>query len=212
MRHLHEVIGGVSAAWLVAMAGAQPALVTANTTLAPGATVIRDATTNTDIALATADITVRGVTLTVNGEHSIRSLRVERNGSNVAGIVTHTAGFSYDADPGEGVRTVHGMSLNVSGNVIVQGVDGTLVGSAIRASGGGFGSLLGPGAGNDCGGTTGASHGGRGAPADGDCHLGGEVYGLYYLPTEPGSGGYTGPGGGVGAVDGWRDHLQRWRH
>ena len=79
MKRTSMLVGGISAAWLVAMAGAQPALVTVNTTLAPGATVIRDATTNTDIPLATADITVRGVTLTMNGEHAIRSLTLERS-------------------------------------------------------------------------------------------------------------------------------------
>lgn len=197
MKRTSMLVGGISAAWLVAMAGAQPALVTVNTTLAPGATVIRDATTNTDIPLATADITVRGVTLTINGEHAIRSLTLERSAGNQPGVVTHTAGFTYDADPGPGVRTVNGLSLSVSGNVVVQGANGTLVGSSIHANGRGFASMTGPGAASDCGNTSGAGHGGRGAAANGECHPGGAVYGLYNLPTEMGSGGYVGNGGGA---------------
>jgi hypothetical protein len=84
-----------------------------------------------------------------------------------------------------------GMNVRIAGNIDVE-ADGFISGTAM-----GYLSLTGPGAANNCGNTSGASHGGRGGVANGECHLGGEVYGRFDEPTEMGSGGYEGPGGGA---------------
>jgi len=85
-------------------------------------------TANTTIADTNLDyegmhIVVRGCTVTINGVHSFASLTVERNASNVAGVVTHTATFSN--------REGEGMWLTVTGDVFVQGASGSLVASKI---------------------------------------------------------------------------------
>ena len=73
-----------SRAWLAApvcifaaAAAAQPVLIQSPAVLNPGETTIVDQSTGTAVPLATAEITVRGTTLTVNGRHRIRSLRLE---------------------------------------------------------------------------------------------------------------------------------------
>ena len=111
---------------------AQPVLVTAPTTINPGDTTIGG------VALATAQITVHGTTLTVNGERSIASLRLEDDGVS-PGVLTHDAGFGYTDGSG---NARFGFHLTTSGGLTVVG--GALP-SAIDVSGRGYFAGSGPG-------------------------------------------------------------------
>jgi len=158
---------------LCAAAGlAQSVLVSAPLTINPGVTMIAG------VPLASAQITVRGTTLTVNGRHTIASLVVERQGTGTAGVVTHAPDFRY-TDAGQ---DRYGMHLIVTGNVTVQGLDGTMVASRIDANGKGHFSDEGtaPGTGGvsiDCAG--GGGHGGAGGYSRLECGnvAGGSTYG-----------------------------------
>jgi len=127
------------------------------------------------------DIVVQGCTVTINGAHAFNSVTIERNASNLPGIVTHAAGFSNG--------TVNGMHLTVAGDVLIQGSDGALVASLLTATARGFGPHTGPGAGvlgANFG--SGGGYGGHGGRAH-EGQAGGGVYGLFMQPTELGSGG-----------------------
>ncbi len=151
-------------------------------------------TTNTAISISDTtydnmDIVVQGCTLTVDGAHAFNSLTLERNASNVPGVVTHSPGAS-------------GLNLTVTGDVAVQGADGELVASRIDVSGKGSLSETGAGAGGN--GTSyggGAGYGGLGAGGIGGS-VGGVAYGSILQPADLGSGGgkgganLGGPGGG----------------
>ena len=98
---------------------AQPVLITSPATINPSDGFITPTAGGPAVPLATADITVRGTTLTVNGRHTIRNLFVESNGT-----VTHAASFTFDYSGGAGTDVVNGMWLNVQanpggGNVVV---------------------------------------------------------------------------------------------
>lgn len=152
-------------------------------------------TTNTAIADTnlTFDgmhIVVRGCTVTIDGVHSFASLTVERNASNVPGVVTHSAIFSN--------REVVGVWLDVAGDVFVQGAVASLVGSRIDANGRGFPAATGPGAGiSNADRPSGGGHGGAGGNGGGGA-LGGSTYGDFAQPTTIGSGGGTDTSGGIG--------------
>ena len=179
---------------------AQPVLITNPQTLNPGATSITPTAGGPAVNLATADITVSGTTLTVNGRHTIRDLVVQNNGT-----VTHAAGFMFDYSGGAGTDVVNGLWLNVQANptggtVTVQG------GSLFNVTGKGFAGGQGPGAGtassNGSLGGAGGGHGGDGGNSG--TFAGGLSYGSVTQPITLGSGGgswFSNPGGaGGGAV------------
>ncbi len=178
---------------------AQPVLITAPQTLSPGATAIVPTAGGTPVALATADITVRGTTLTVNGRHTVRNLVLEGNAT-----VTHGSLFSYDYSGGAGTDVVNGMELTIAanptgGNLAVQ------VGSWINATGRGYASGNGPGRpiNNSSHYGAGASHAGFGGQSGPNfAGPGGLViYGDAARPTAMGSGSWgngTVAGGGSG--------------
>ena len=177
-------------------AHAQPVLITAPQTLNPGATTITPTAGGAPVPLATADITVSGTTLTINGRHTIRDLLVQNNGT-----VTHSASFTFDYSGGGGTDVVNGLWLSVQanptgGSVTVQS------GSGFNVTGKGFGSDQGPGAGtassNGSLGGAGGGHGGDGANSG--TLTGGLSYGSITQPITQGSGGgsYFGNPGGAG--------------
>lgn len=152
-----------------------------------------------DTSLHNHDVIVRGATLIINGEHPLNSLTIERNVSNIPGVLTHTPGFT------NGV--VNGVSLLVAEDVFIQGADGKLLGSAININGCGFAANHGPGTGGSAGpssGGGGAGHGGAGGNGGNVNGVGGGTYGSFEFPTAFGSGGGTGAavagGAGGGAV------------
>lgn len=73
-----------------ATAFAQPVLITSPTTVGPLDVEIMSSD-GTIVPLATAEITVRGTTLTINGRHDIAWLALESSAT-----VTHDAGFTFD--------------------------------------------------------------------------------------------------------------------
>ncbi len=182
-----------------ARAWAQPVLISASQTINPGQTTITPTGGGAAVPLATAEITVSGgsTVLTIDGAHSIASLTVQSNSR-----VSHTAGFTYDADPGPGVQIVGGFALTTTGNVTIAG------GSAIDATAQGFGNEQGTGAGGGtptvfCSGRGGAGgYGGSGGAGSGAGNpFGGATYGSYASPIDLGSGG-GGNGNGPGANGG----------
>lgn len=191
----------VSAAAVVACAGmafAQPVLVTTPTTVSATDTTIGG------VPLTTAEITVRGTTLTMNGRHSIASLVLERSGTNVAAVLTHTAATEYDYSGGSGTDIVRGLDLVVNGDVTVQGVSGGLVASRIDLDARGYAARTGPGITNWTGGGTGGGGGHGGAGVNGTGVQGGSCYDSVTVPVEFGAGG-TGnccstPGAGGGRI------------
>lgn len=176
---------------LVSGACAQPVLLTAPTTINPGDVVVAG------VPLATAEITVRGTTLTVNGRHAIGSLALERSGSTPA-VLTHEANFSVDYGGGD---IVSGLHLIVAGSVSIQGTSGGNA-SRIDVSALGFPAGMGPGAGqasNNGGiGAAGGAYGGNGASSP--PFAGGVGYGSVGQPDQFGSGGgsYVGAAAGRG--------------
>ena len=115
------------------------------------------------------DIIVDGCTLTVNGAHSFASLQVIGGG-----VVTHSANGSIP---------MYGIDLTITNDVNVY------VGSRIDATGRGYSSSNGPGAGTDWYHASGAGHGGEGGRASSWVIYGGGVYGSIVEPTALGSGG-----------------------
>lgn len=183
-------------------AWAQPVLITEPQTVGPEQAEITPTAGGDAIPLATAEITVRGTTLTINGRHQIASLVVEPNGPT-AGVVTHSNAFSFDY-AGDGSDVVNGLHLNVSGDVAVA------AGAWIDMNGRGFGPQQGPGAAPrtiGSGGSGGGGHGGGGGSGSNGGGAGGLPYGSFESPTDHGSGGGTadnvlgGAGGGVCRLD-----------
>jgi hypothetical protein len=177
---------------------AQPVTVSSPLTINPGDTTILG------VPLATAQITVQGTALTVNGRHSIASLALVRSGA-AAATLNHTPAQSFTYAPGD---VVNGMHLIVSGDVVIQGTVGG-VASSINVSGRGFAGGAGPGAGqasSDGGfGGTGGGHGGDGTSSS--VFAGGQGYGSITAPADLGSGGGAyfsnvgGAGGGCVRLD-----------
>ncbi|MBS0198753.1 MAG: hypothetical protein JSR77_18555 [Planctomycetes bacterium] len=141
-------------------------------------TVINAAdTTIAGVPLSTAQITVRGTTLTINGAHTVASLLVDR-----AGVVTHSPGTAA-------------MSLTVSGDCTIVGNANAALAGRIDVKGKGHAAATGPGAGiNSFMAASGAGHAGRGGTAGPSSVQGGDEYGDVVAPLEVGSGG-----GSVGA-------------
>ncbi len=178
------VIGMIVAAFT---ASAQPVLITAPATVGPLDTMITPTGGGTPVPLATAEITVEGTTLTMNGRHTVASLAIVRNGTNQPGILTHGASFSFDYS-GVGTDIVIGAHLIVAGDVFVQGVDGPMVDSQVDLNGRGFTSDMGPGAGTLAAAAGGGSHGGAGSRSATGV-LAGATYGSFTGPVTMGSGG-----------------------
>jgi hypothetical protein len=182
---------------------AQPVLITSPQTLNPGATTITASAGGPAVPLATAEITVRGTTLTINGRHNLASLRLENEATTRRrAIVTHDANFTHDYSGGAGTDVVNGMWLILTGDVIV---DPTC---EIDLTGRGFPSGQGPGTGNNggIGGQVGAggSHGGLGGTglAIGAFIQPTVTYGSDLMPTTFGSGGgaFNPAGAGGGCI------------
>lgn len=172
---------------LAAAVQAQPVLITSPVTVNHGDTMIVDQQTSTPVPLATAMITVRGTTLTMNGSHAIASLVLERSAGNQAAVLTHSPGYTWVVAP-----TVHnGLRLTVDGDVVVQGASGNLVQSRIDVSSGGHPGGTGPTPGQSGvereGG--GGGHGGAGGRGGNGAMQGGGSHGDRYLPVQFGSGG-----------------------
>jgi hypothetical protein len=181
---------------------AQPVLITAPLTINPGATTITPTAGGAAVPLATAQITVEGTTLTMNGRHTIASLVLQRSAGNQPAILTHDANFSYDANPGPDVDLVNGLQLTTSGAVLVQGAAGPQVASRIDVSSRGFPSGQGPGmAGLTNQNGAGGSHGGQGGRATGTgFQLPADTYGSLTAPTTFGSGGSPSSSNGSGTA------------
>ncbi|MCC6322156.1 MAG: hypothetical protein IT438_12055 [Phycisphaerales bacterium] len=164
-------VGTGMAAWLVLAAGAaaEPVAVSGSMTIGVADTMING------VPLAEAQITVSNGTLTINGEHTIRSLVV-----GTGGVVTHTAGQTYTGALG---ATAGGFHLIVMENVVV-GPAGW-----IGADARGFGAGLGAGAGNSTVGGQCAGGGGYGGSGGNGTFVGGGTYGSFREPRELGSGG-----------------------
>lgn len=206
------LLGAAAIACVAGTASAVPVLITAPTTIAPTDTTITPTGGGAAVPLAQAEITVRGTTLTVNGRHTIQSLTIERSGSapGVAGVLTHGANTSFDYS-GE---VVFGASIIITGDLVIQGVDGANVASRIDLTGRGFPSGTGPGTDaptNGNGQSAGGGHGGFGGRGFSEpvSALGGLGYGDAVSPTTFGSGGgpnnsngvsLTGAGAGGGAL------------
>lgn len=177
-----------------AAATAQPVLITAPTTINPGDTQIAG------VPLTTAQITIRGTTLTINGRHTIASMVLERNGATGA-TLTHDPNTSFTYGPGD---TVNGMHLIITGDLTLNStVSGAI--NRIDASGRGFPAATGPGAGTSSNtNTTGAAGGAHGGNGSANLQFpGGIGYGSITLPDTFGSGGGnfvvgTNPGGAGG--------------
>lgn len=168
---------------MAASAGAngQPVLITTPTTVNSSDTHLFG------VPLSTADITVRGTTLTVNGVHTIRSLVIER-----LGVVTHSAAAPE-------------LNLSVSGDCTIRGAELPIESGIIDVSAKGFPAAAGPGAGfSKAFAASGAGHAGPGGEAGPDSQPGGVDYGSTLTPAELGSGGgNAGPqrgGAGGGCV------------
>ncbi|MBY0112945.1 MAG: hypothetical protein K2Y21_08995 [Phycisphaerales bacterium] len=186
---------------LGAMCGAQPVLITSPQTINPGDGTVIPTAGGAPIPLATAQITVRGTTLTINGRHSIDSLRLEADpSSRKPAVVTHDANFSFDYSGGAQTDVVNGLHLIVTNDVIIDPL------SSIDVTAKGFPSTQGPGAGANAPGNGGANcaasgggHGGAGGAASIATYgsvAGGATYGSATAPTTFGSGGGAACGGG----------------
>ncbi|HLO39933.1 MAG TPA: immunoglobulin domain-containing protein [Phycisphaerales bacterium] len=174
---------------------AETVLITAAKIVNPTDTTITATAGGSPVALIDADIIVRGATLTMNGRHTIRSMTIERNASNVEGVLTHTANSSYDYSGGAGSDIVHGLSLTTLHEMSIQGTSGSLKASKIIADARGHPSATGPGAGisgSDLAG--GAGFGGAGRNASNSI-TGGDCYGSPLAPNVFGSGGGADTGG-----------------
>ncbi|MCC6228698.1 MAG: hypothetical protein IT432_05670, partial [Phycisphaerales bacterium] len=160
---------------------AQPVLITGPATVGATDTQIKDQQSGQFVNLSTAQITVQGTTLTVNGRHAIASLNIISSG-----VVTHGNSFTHDYSGGAGTDVVHGMYLIVTGDVVIE------AGGSIEVSGRGYWHGVGPGDGN--GYYAGGGYGGSG----GEYSSGyGVPYGSASQPTDLGSSGHVGVGGGA---------------
>jgi hypothetical protein len=181
-----------------AAAWAQPVLITAPASITPGQTTITPSGGGAAVPLLTAEITVQGTTLTIDGRHSIASLAITNSG-----VVTHSPAFQFDY-AGDGSDVVFGMHLTTTGDV-------NIVAGQIDVNG--KGSPAGQGTGAGTAGTAGVTFGGGGGHGgSGATYLsgsaGGATYGSFIQPAVHGSGGgsnfylgnsYAGGAGG-GAV------------
>ncbi len=178
-------------------ANSQTVLITSPQTLSPGQITVTPTGGGAPVPLVTADIIVRGTTLTVNGEHTIRSLVVEGSAGNAPGIVTHANAFV--------TGFVEGMRLTVTQDARIQGASGSLVASSIDVSSRGYnwqvsGSDTGPGTGDIAACFPGSGGGYGGAGGRGSCNpRRGPAYGSDILPMFRGSEGNSRGGNGGGA-------------
>jgi len=180
---------------------AQPVLITSPATIGPLDTMITPSAGGAAVPLDTAEITVSGTTLTINGRHSIESLDVV-----AGGIVNHSNAFELDY-AGDGTDVVFGASISASSVFI----DGS---SAISVSGRGNQSPnnfslpgTGPGGGgipSDVNATNAAGGGYGGRGGNNNCcgfpAAGGISYGSLTQPTDLGSSAGSRGGDGGGAV------------
>ncbi|MEJ5296677.1 MAG: putative Ig domain-containing protein [Armatimonadota bacterium] len=174
-------------AWFFSPATAQPVVFTTDSFISAS-----------DSSFEGRDIIVRGCAVTIDGQHTFSSLAIERGPSNQPGVVTHTAAYS-----GSGVN---GLSLIITGDMTIQGADGSLVASRLDVAGGGSPSATGRGAGSNgsnYGG--GAGHGGVGGSSS--QVAGGVSYGSLLQPSTLGSGGGKGSSS-VGGAGGGCVRLQ----
>ena len=180
---------------------AQPVLITAATTVGPSDTTIIDQASLNVVPLATAEITLRGTTLTISGRHTIASLLVESVGST-AGIITHPVAATFVS----GNETIYGIDLTVTGNAEIRG---TLAQNGFQLDGRGFGAATGPGAGTSSTNTSsgGAGGGHAGAGTNAGAFPGGIAYGSILAPTDLGSGGGNYSTLGTGGAGGGRVKL-----
>ncbi|MFZ4573494.1 MAG: hypothetical protein ACOYN0_03790 [Phycisphaerales bacterium] len=190
---------------LPGVAWAQPVTLLSDAVIGPTDTSIIDPGSGASVPLSTAQITVRGCVLTVNGRHAIASLNLVRDESNEAAVLTHGVGAFFDYGAGTGGDVVYGTELLITGALSIEGASGSLVGSRIDASGRGFAGGNGPGAGPSgtqiTAAAPGGGHGGRGAKVG--AVAGGISYGDLLSPRTFGSGGGSsgtrigGAGGGA---------------
>lgn len=159
--------------WPCSGATAQPQVFTSDTTISCSSTLYE----NKDIVV---DATGGPVTLTVNCQHTFKSLRVQ-NGA----VVTHSSGEA------------RGLDLTITGDVFVDAA------SRIDVSGRGHTPGVGPGAPvpGGPGGAGGASHGGNGS-AGGAGRARGPAYSSLSQPAQLGSGGGNGAPGNSGGAGG----------
>lgn len=180
---------------------AQPVLITAATTVGPSDTTIIDEASLNVVPLATAQITLRGTTLTISGRHTIASLLVENVGGT-AGIITHPVAAAFVS----GNETIYGLELTVTGDAEIRGTHSQ---NGFALDGRGFGAASGPGAGtsspNTSSGGAGAGHAGGGANAA--TFPGGVAYGSLLAPADLGSGGGNYSTLGIGGAGGGRVKL-----
>jgi hypothetical protein len=177
------VISSLTLSLIAGLGSAQPVLITVPTTVGPTDTTIGG------VPLATAQITVRGTTLTMSGRRTIDSLRLERDAGNQPAVLTHPANARFDYSGGAGTDVVSGLDLTVTGRVIIEGASGLLVGSRIDVTGRGFPGRTGPGTTEYFGGGGGGGAGHGGAGSDGTNRVGGTTYGSFFAPSTFGSGG-----------------------
>ena len=139
----------------ISLAHAQPVTLFSDTTVNPGDTTLAG------VPLSTAEITVRGCTLTITGTHTIRSLRIEDIGG-VPGVVTHAPGGTGGANP-------IGLRLTVTQNVFIAPVAAGLP-NRIDVSGKGFAGSEGTGQGIDSvSDSAGGGHAGAGGKDEPRC-------------------------------------------
>jgi hypothetical protein len=128
------------------------------------------------------DIVVSSCTVTVDGAHPFRSLRLTNSA-----VVTHSPAPNGEAD--------HQINLTIAQDMAVD------YSSRIEATGRGYAAASGPGSGasSALAGGSGGGHGGLGGTGSDDTS-GGGVYDSIPAPAQPGSGGGNGylSGGGAG--------------
>ena len=208
LSHLQYLLGICALLSTSQLAIAEIVTVTVPTTVGPLDQAING------VSLADAEITVVGTTLTINGRHEIRSLRLTHSVQGTPAVLTHSANATHDYSGGAGTDTVYGLWLTVEENVIVDGPSGNNPACRIDVSSRGYGPASGPGAGG-----TGAyqggggGHGGRGGRSHPNSNAsGGLTYGYSPVPVTFGSGGgndlnelpqqfYGGSGGGCVRID-----------
>ncbi len=189
---------------ITAHALAQPALIVTPTTIGPTDTTIIDSVSGLPVPLATAQITVRNTTLTMNGRHSIASLLLEAG--TPAAVLTHTANTTFDYSS-DGSDIVAGLELTITGSATIQGSGPGLSAATINLDGRGHPASAGPGGGQSTFEGAGGSHAGAGANANNA--IAGPTYGSYITPSQFGSGGGNdiNVGGTSGGAGGGRINL-----
>jgi hypothetical protein len=161
-------------------------------------TIAANATSINGVPLSSAEITVVGTTLTIDGRHTIYSLSLVRDNSNSPAVLTHSPAATFNYGAGD---TVYGLALTVTHDLTIQ--DATSgVASRIDVDAKGFAAGTGPGAGQSSTdgsiGGTGGGYGGLGASSG--PYSGGSAYGSFTSPVNLGSGGgaYVGNTAGAG--------------